>query len=198
MQCAPRADPSPTGDRKVTATMPARPAHRVPVPRYTPAPPRDPAASDHRWPDRWPLRSYLELAALNTAPGCARAHLRAVLWEWGADAGLADTCELIVSEMATNAVTSTREHGCADPVRLWMLGDGGSVLLLVWDATTPAPVPRVATPDAEHGRGLTLVDALSRQWGFYHPAGGLGGEPGGKVVWSLLTPEAPAPAQLIP
>lgn len=182
----------------MTATMPARPEHRVPVPRYTPAPPRDPAASDHRWPDRWPLRSYLELAALYTAPGCARAHLRAVLWEWGADAGLTDTCELIVSEIATNAVTSTREHGCADPVRLWMLGDGESVLLLIWDATMPAPVPRATTPDAEHGRGLTLVAALSRQWGYYRPAGGPGGEPAGKVVWSLLAPEAPAPAQFIP
>jgi anti-sigma regulatory factor (Ser/Thr protein kinase) len=178
--------------------MPARPAHRAPAPRYTPAPPRDPAASDHRWPDRWPLRSYLELAALNTAPGCARAHARAVLREWGADTGLADTIELLLSEMMTNAVASVRKHGCPDPVRLWMLGDGGSVLLLVWDATMPAPVRSVTTSDAEHGRGLTLVDALSRQWGFYHPAGGLGGEPGGKVVWSLLTPEAPAPAQFIP
>jgi hypothetical protein len=115
MQCAPRADPSPTGDRKVTATMPARPAHRVPVPRYTPAPPRDPAAPDHRWPDRWPLRSYLELAALKTAPGCARAHLRAVLWEWGAGAGLADTCELIVSDSLTPCAcgcSGTGEASC--------------------------------------------------------------------------------------
>jgi anti-sigma regulatory factor (Ser/Thr protein kinase) len=183
----------------VTTTMPARPAHRAPAPRFTPAVPRDPAAPDHRWADRWPLRSYLELAALYTAPGCARAHARAVLWEWGADAGLAETLELLLSEMMTNAVKSVQEHGCPYPVRLWMLADGGSVLLLVWDATMPAPVPRVTTPDAEHGRGLTLVDALSRQWGYYHPAAQPGGEqPAGKAVWALVEPQAPAPAQFIP
>jgi hypothetical protein len=36
-----------------------------------------PKASD------WPLRSYLELAALPGAVPCARLHARQVLWEWG-------------------------------------------------------------------------------------------------------------------
>jgi hypothetical protein len=57
----------------------------------------------------------------------------------------------------------------------------------------PAPVRRPATPGAEHGHGLTLVDAMSRRWGFYHPAG----PPGGKVVWALLEPQAPDPAQFL-
>jgi hypothetical protein len=73
------------------------------------------------------------------------------------------------------SVVSEQQRGCSDPVRVWMLGDQGAVLLLVWDATMSAPVRRVATPDAEHGRGLTQVDALSHRWGFYHPAGPPGG-----------------------
>ena len=78
----------------MTATTPAHPAHSAYVPRFTPAAPtvpRDPAAPGHRWPDRWPLRSYLELAALDTAPGSARAHVGAVLWEWKLDS-IGDGC----------------------------------------------------------------------------------------------------------
>jgi hypothetical protein len=168
--------------------MPAHPAaHRAHEPRFAPRVPRDPAAPDHRWADRWPLRSYLELAALDTAPGSARAHAGAVLWEWKLSA-ISDECALIVSEMLTNAVLSTRAHYRPDPVRLWMLGSSGaSALFLVWDATEPAPVRRVTTPDAEHGRGLDIVNTLSARWGYYHPAE----YPGGKVVWALMRPEAP-------
>ena len=65
-----------------------------------------------------------------------------------------------------------------------MLGDRTSVLLLVWDATDPAPVLRDATPDAEHGRGLDLVNALAARWGYYRP----NEQPYGKVVWALIRP----------
>jgi hypothetical protein len=169
----------------VTAIMPAHPAHPAHVPRYAPAPPpvpRDPAAPGHRWPGSWPLRSYLELAALDTAPGCARAHAGAVLWEWKLDA-IGHEAALIVSELVTNAMLSTQAARSPDPVRMWMLGrTGASVLFLVWDATMPAPVRRVTTPDAERGRGLDIVAALSARWGYYHPAD----YPGGKCVWSVL------------
>jgi anti-sigma regulatory factor (Ser/Thr protein kinase) len=161
------------------------PAHRAHTPRFTPVPPpvpRDPAAPDHRWPDRWPLRSYLELAALETAPGSARAHARAVLWEWGLDA-IGDVAALIVSELVTNAVFATQAAHRPEPVRMWMLGStGASALFLIWDATDPAPVRRVTTPDAEHGRGLDIVDALSARWGTYRSDG----YPGGKIVWATM------------
>ena len=32
--------------------------------------PHDPAARDPQWPDRWPLRTHLELAPLDTATAC--------------------------------------------------------------------------------------------------------------------------------
>ena len=62
----------------------------------------------------------------------------------------------------------------------------------------PSPVRRDATPDAEHGRGLTIVEALSDKWGFYHPDPHPGDDqrPGGKVTWALMRP--PAPAVFIP
>lgn len=108
-----------------------------------------------------------------------------MLWEWNLSA-ISDDCTLIVSEMITNAVHSTQAHHRPDPVRLWMLGTTGTAaLILIWDATRPAPVRRAATPDALHGRGLGIVDALSARWGHYHPAG----HPGGKVTWALMRHE---------
>ena len=178
----------------MTAAMTNHPARAL---RFAPALaciPRDPAAPGHDWADQWPLRTQLELAALDTAPGCARAHACAVLREWRADADLADVAVLILSELLTNAVASTQAHGCPDPVRMWMLGDRRSVLFLIWDATARAPVRVSAAPGDECGRGLALADALCARWGFYHPAG----HPGGKVVWALLEPEAIASEQFIP
>jgi hypothetical protein len=53
--------------------------------------------------EQWPLRSYLELAALPTAVPCARLHAKNILHEWQM-ANLTDTVELLVSEIVTNAV----------------------------------------------------------------------------------------------
>ena len=172
--------------------MTAMTAPRTGMPRFTPALliPRDPAATDHHWPDGWPSQSELELAALETAPGCARAHARAVLWEWRTNSSAADYALLVVSELVANAVTSTRAHRVPAPVRLWLLGDGASVLILGWDATMPAPVPAPTTHEAEHGRGLAIVAGLSSRWGWYFPAG----QPGGKVVWALMPPPGPPEA----
>ena len=87
---------------------------------------------------------------------------------------------LILSELLTNAVLSTQAHGCLDPVRMWMLGDRGSVLLLIWDATEATPVRVSATPGDERGRGLALTEALCAQCGFYHPAEPSGGKSCGR------------------
>jgi anti-sigma regulatory factor (Ser/Thr protein kinase) len=168
----------------------AMPPHRAPtLPQFTPVPSM---SADQVTPDRWPLRTYLELGALDSAPGSARAHAGAVLWEWGQDSIADDVC-LIVSELITNAVGATRAARRPDPVRMWMLaGNGAGVLILIWDATMPAPVLGVTTPDAEHGRGLTIVDALSDRWGYFS-----GGQLGGKVVWATLAGPA-LPAKRIP
>jgi len=44
-----------------------------------------------------PPHAVLDLGAVLTAPGCARAWTREILWEWGA-AELADTAELVASD----------------------------------------------------------------------------------------------------
>ena len=115
----------------------------------------------------WSLRSYLALGALSTAVPCARLHTRQVLWEWG-QKDLAEDAELVVSELTTNAVTATQAIESLHPVRLWLLSDGSQTLVLMGDAS-PHP-PKRLDPDegeADGGRGLLLVEALSCNWGWY-------------------------------
>ena len=138
----------------------------------------------------WPLSDTLTLGALPTAVGSARAHARAVVAEW-AMADVAEDVELVVSELVTNAVVaSTGEDGrprYADEggglpiVHLRLRSDQLRLVVEVWDPSPQAPEARQPEPDAENGRGLVLVEALSRRWGCERVPGWPG-----KVVWAEL------------
>jgi anti-sigma regulatory factor (Ser/Thr protein kinase) len=127
----------------------------------------------------WPLRTFLELGALPGAVPCARLHARQVVWEWGL-AGLGDDVEILVSELVTNAVAASRSLDQVLPVRVWLLSDKARVLVVVWDASPRPPARVEADDDAESGRGLLLVEAISERWGWY-PAQ----ETGGKATWAV-------------
>jgi hypothetical protein len=58
----------------------------------------------------WPLRSHLELRALPVSVRSARLHAKNILHEWRM-AALADTVELLVSEIITNAVCASTPPG---------------------------------------------------------------------------------------
>ena len=129
--------------------------------------------------DRWPLQDFLELGALAGAVPCARLHARHLLREWGIG-HLGNNAELLVTELVTNAVRASREMTRACAVRLWLLSDSAQILILVWDASPQPPVLTDVPDDAEHGRGLMLVDAVSEQWGWYSREDG-----DGKFVWAI-------------
>jgi len=131
--------------------------------------------------DQWPLQSFLEFGALPSAVPCARLHARQVLWEWGLSAQ-ADSTELVVSELVTNAVQASRAMEQAAPVRVWLLADKAQIVILVWDASPHPPVRTESSDDAENGRGLLLVEAISEQWSWYSDQQGTGG----KFVWARL------------
>ena len=131
----------------------------------------------------WPLQDFVELGALPSAVPCARQRTRQVLWEWGLEAF--DQVELLVTELMTNAVKASQSVDCLAPVRLWLLSDKQRVAILVWDNNPRSPVRIDAAAEAESGRGLLLVEALSAQWGSYaHP------EWGGKIVWCEVVLES--------
>jgi anti-sigma regulatory factor (Ser/Thr protein kinase) len=151
-----------------TARQPAS-AARIP-------PLADPQGNDVT--GRWPLRSFLELGSLPSAVPCARLHTRQLLWEWQLTV-LSGTAELLVSELVTNAVQITQADARTAPVRLWLLADRARLLILVWDASPLPPVRVSPDGEAENGRGLLLVEALSTRWDHF------GHHSGGKVVWAL-------------
>jgi len=131
-----------------------------------------------------PLQTHLELAALPSAVPCARGHVRAVALEWGLEE-LADTAELLASELVTNALrASDRLRIRADlaivpVVRLWLESDRASIVIHVWDGSDEMPVRHEANPGDESGRGLMLVESLGKDWGAYREASG-------KVVWVVI------------
>ncbi|MEU0521100.1 ATP-binding protein [Streptosporangium sp. NPDC006007] len=106
----------------------------------------------------------------------ARRFVTAFLRRWPG----VDDAELIVSELATNAVrhsASGRFGGCftvsiqidRDKVWLGVLDQGGPRI--------PRPLPPPL--DGEGGRGLTLVAGLAMNWG-------VTGDSGGRIVWASM------------
>lgn len=91
---------------------------------------------------------------------------------------LADTAELVLSELVTNAVTHARPpYGHVIATRFVRLKDG--VRIEVHDANDRKPQCRQAGADEESGRGLALVDALTAgDWGVSDREGI------GKMVWA--------------
>lgn len=134
----------------------------------------------------WPVHTHLPFAALPSAVSCARLHVRSMALEWGLR-NIADTAELLASELMTNAIqASGRLKARADlaivpVVNLWLVCDGVSLVIHVWDASDDMPVLKYRTADDEGGRGLMLVEALGKEWGAYRKA------EGGKVVWVMIT-----------
>jgi anti-sigma regulatory factor (Ser/Thr protein kinase) len=109
--------------------------------------------------------SALEFAPLPTAVSCARLHAVHVLHEWGLR-HRAEDAALIVSELMTNAADAAAVLPDRPPVTLRLLASERSLLIEVWDHSPLDLEPREADPDAECGRGLTVVAALSDRWGW--------------------------------
>jgi anti-sigma regulatory factor (Ser/Thr protein kinase) len=137
---------------------------------------------------RFPRRTSLLLGALPSAVPCARLHARQVLWEWGLSKN-AETAELLLSELVTNAVQGARAIVSDLPVNVRLSANRDRLLIEVWDSNVRSPVSRVVEGgfpalDAESGRGLFLVETLSERWGWYPTR-----NPEGKVTWCELAGE---------
>ncbi|MCE3030294.1 ATP-binding protein [Streptomyces sp. CMSTAAHL-2] len=94
-----------------------------------------------------------------------------------------------MSELVTNAV---KAGGVTDPrskpqqakpehvVGVQLRAIDASVHVNVWDGVEEAPVRQTPDADTEGGRGLLLVDALTKRWSIFRPMAG------GKVVSAEL------------
>jgi anti-sigma regulatory factor (Ser/Thr protein kinase) len=108
--------------------------------------------------------SFLELAPLPRAVSCARLHATQILHEWGLRELAADAGS-VISELMTNAIAASAALPGRPPVLLHMTAGQRSLRVEVHDRSPLDLVPVHADVDAEHGRGLTIVAALSQRYG---------------------------------
>ena len=130
------------------------------------------------------------LMTLPTSPFWARRYTRRFLNSCrGMSGDTAATAELLVCELVTNAVRFASnparalrypERADAILIALSLRHFREGLLIEVYDTGRNPPIRSHPDQDAESGRGLMLVDALSKEWSYFFPPGG------GKVVYCFL------------
>jgi anti-sigma regulatory factor (Ser/Thr protein kinase) len=130
------------------------------------------------------------LVTLPTSPFWARRYTRIFVNSCrGIGEATTETAELLASELVTNAVRFASDPGRAPQdsksvnasvISLSLRHFRGSLLIEVYDADDNPPVLSASGDYAESGRGLVLVNALSKEWSYFFPPGG------GKVVYCVL------------
>lgn len=137
--------------------------------------------------------AYVELAALPVTPFWARRLTAAVLGAWQIATETVDTAELLVSELVTNAIKMAGPGpgqlagswpDDAERIRLTLRLLPGRIVIEVFDNDPNPPILADADTYAENGRGLLLVDALSKEWSYFFPPSG------GKVVYCVISTES--------
>lgn len=135
-----------------------------------PSRPANPDMSEAQW----------QLPRSPRSAGRARTLLRDQLTDWKIDGEVADTAQLLLSELVTNSLL----HASVPPDReigLRCARYDGRLRIEVADANNTRPAPRQAAPDDEGGRGLALVLALAYRWGCCPRLHGIG-----KATWAEL------------
>jgi hypothetical protein len=118
---------------------------------------------------------HIDLSAHTTSASRARGFVGQHLIEHDLP-HLADDLRLVVTELATNAV----RHALT-PFTVTLEAFAHIVLLGVQDGSPHAPVVRACVPRDTSGRGMTIVELLSRDWGVTAHA------EGGKTIWAAFT-----------
>lgn len=108
----------------------------------------------------------------------ARAFVRQTLDAQAVAASTVDDAALIVSELLTNVALHT-SGGLGSEAMIKLIVAGRHLRIEVHDASPLFPSQRATSDEAEHGRGLTVVEGLAGRWGWE-----LAGE--GKFVWCEL------------
>lgn len=132
----------------------------------------------------------LTLVPALTEVSRARLFARCVLQERHIAPDRIATAELLVSELVTNAMKTTRvpkpglpDSDAQDHIRSIILRlrlVPRSVAIEVRDSSDDPPVLREQHLESEEGRGLFLVESMSVRWDYFHLSNG------GKVVWCEL------------
>ncbi len=87
-----------------------------------------------------------------------------------------DDVDLVVAELVANAVAAMGNSGAVQ-IGAWIAGS--DVAVEVVDQAGGTPRKPAHDPSSEDGRGLLLVEGITRTWG-WTPL------PGGKAVWGFI------------
>lgn len=140
----------------------------LPYSATSPVRPADP-------PDAW--ECSLHITNSPRAVRVARHTIRTALRAFGLPQEPTDTAELLTSELVSNAV----QHADS-PLYVRARTRDGVLRVSVWDDHPELPQPLPPSTTDPFGRGLYLVQHLSRAWGHY-----LLRTTPGKVTWFELT-----------
>jgi anti-anti-sigma regulatory factor len=133
-----------------------------------------------------PPRREVRLEPDRFAPGLAREAVHEFCQDLRVRRG-ADTAQLVVSELVTNAVVHA-----GTPIRLTLRLVLGDLDIAVRDDANGTVRITDDDPDAVFtGRGLRLVDALASRWGSFYPDEG-------KVVWATVRVRTGAQSNEVP
>ncbi len=127
-----------------------------------------------------PLVATRDLPGEVESPGIARHVTKATLSEWSLNE-LYEDAAVVVSELVTNAIRYGLRCHSQEVMRLVLVRYERRLVCMVTDPADNAP--RVLEPDyvAETGRGLHIIEAISRAWGWTPLLGG------GKAVWAMFS-----------
>jgi anti-sigma regulatory factor (Ser/Thr protein kinase) len=142
----------------------------------------------HPAPDE--ASASIDLAASPSAAFWARRQVKAVLSEWRIDPEAIDTAELLASQLVTNAVRFTTDppgpprtpnRASVAHISMTLRHIPGLLVIEVSDQNMNVPRLKENDPGSEGGRGLMLVQALSKEWSYYFP------RPGWKTVYCVIS-----------
>ncbi|MFC4532371.1 ATP-binding protein [Sphaerisporangium dianthi] len=120
--------------------------------------------------------AYWDIPRDPTVLADVRKMIRLTLSTWrlaGAGDDLTDDVVLASAEVLSNAVV----HGLP-PIWFRLQMSDETLLAEITDHGAGRPEPRTGSDDAEHGRGMTIVEALSDEWGVLPAPEGVA-----KTVW---------------
>jgi len=141
------------------------------------------ASSDERRTAKPPVQAPL-LSVLPGTPESVRAARRMVHQLLGDGHPAAETVQLVVSELVTNAIVHSRSGAPGGTVTVALCPGPGGVLVQVRDDGGPSE-PRLTgvaadtENGAEQGYGLLLVDVLADRWGTIS-------SPDGRITWCRI------------
>jgi hypothetical protein len=132
-------------------------------------------------PDITDGRTYrLPLPPHPIAAEQARILARLALADWNIH-DIIDNALIIAAELVANAVK------IGDVFHLTLSRQGRTVLIEVWDSSEACPDRRRRSVERVDGRGLLLVEACSKDWGWRLE------ERGGKTVWAIAGDDGAGP-----